>query len=88
MIAYRQEPTNENKDACTVWLKLYEDGGVKPIPYRVIKVTNLIPSFGGYLGGELVDDFFNQPSTQSSAWGTQNALYGGGGKYTTPRCGD
>jgi hypothetical protein len=89
MLAYRQEPKAESKDACTVWLRLYEPGrGDKPIPYRVVKVTNLVPSYAGYLGGDLVDDYLDQPGSQSSAWGTQAGLYGGGGKYTTSRCTD
>ena len=39
-------------------------------------------------GGALIDEYLAQPTTQSSAWGTQAGLYGGGGRKTTPACAD
>ena len=76
MLAYRREPKAERQDACTVWLRLFEEGGRVPIPYRVVHVTNLGPSFAQWLGGDLVDDYLGQPGSVSSAWGDQSAVFG------------
>jgi SAP domain len=85
MLAYRREPKAERQDACTVWLRLFEKGGRVPTPYRVVQVTNLGPSYAGWLGGELVDDYLDQPGGFSTAWDNQAGPYA---KYTTPRCGE
>ncbi len=87
LIGWRYELKAERQDTITVWLKAVDKLGV-PIPYRVVQETRIGPSFSTYLGGALVDDYLGQPGSQSSAWGTQAGLYGGGGKRTTPLCGD
>ena len=60
---YRHEPKAERQDACTVWLRLFEQGSVNPIPYRVVHVTLLGPSFAQWVGGDLVDDYLGQPGS-------------------------
>lgn len=87
MVAYRQEPKAERQDACTVWLRLFEPNQVRPTPYRVVQVTNVGPTYSGWLGGELVDDYLGQPGFQSSAWGSQSGMTLGNKPKTTAPCG-
>jgi hypothetical protein len=87
LITWRYEAKAERQDTITVWLRPSDPQGI-PIPYRVVHESRTGPSFAAYLGGALLDDYLGQPDSQSSAWGTQAGLYGGGGKYTTARCAD
>ena len=57
LLAYRRESRAERQDACTVWLRMFEEGGRLPIPYRVVHETTLGPSFATWLGGQVVDDY-------------------------------
>jgi hypothetical protein len=82
LIAYRREPRPERQDTCTVWLRVFEEGGQMPIPYRVVQETLIGPSFAAYLGGDLIDDYLGQPGSVSSAWGDQSAF---GNKVGTGR---
>jgi hypothetical protein len=75
LLAYRREPRPERRDTFTVWLRVFETGSQMPIPYRVVQETVIGPSFATYLGGELIDDYLEQPGS-SSAWGDQ-AVFGG-----------
>jgi hypothetical protein len=86
LLAYRREAKAERQDACTVWLRIFEDGGRDPIPYRVIHETILGPSFAIWLGGESVDDSFGD-SSSGSAWGDQASVFGGGKARTGIYCG-
>jgi hypothetical protein len=90
LIGWRFEAKAERQDAITVWLRSVDktEPNPAPIAYRVVQETRIGPSSSAYLGGALLDDYLNQSGTQSSAWGTQSGLYGGGGKKTTPTCGD
>jgi hypothetical protein len=87
LLAYRREPSAERQDMVTVWLRLFETGGRVPVPYRVVEVTNIGPSFAAYLGGDLIDDYLGQSGSGSSAWGDQSAVYGGGRPKTGVYCG-
>ena len=88
LIGWRYEAKADRQDAITVWLRAVDKSAGVPIAYRVVQETRIGPSSSAYLGGALVDDYLGQPDSQSSAWGTQAGLYGGGGKRTTPLCGD
>jgi hypothetical protein len=62
-------------------------GDGRPIPYKVIQETNIVPTFGGYLGGDLIDDYLGGSGSASGAWGDQ-ALFGGGRPATGIYCGN
>ncbi len=78
LIAWRQEPGTENRDACTVWLRAFEIGSQMPIPYRLIQETTVAPSFAAWLNGQFVDDYAGD-NASGGAWGTQAAF--GTGKF-------
>lgn len=84
LLAFRREARSERQDACTVWLKAFEEGRRDPIPYRVVHQSVLGPSFATYLGGEVLDDYLGQ-SSSGGAWGDQ--VYGGGKPGTGITCG-
>jgi hypothetical protein len=86
VLAVRREPRTERRDTFTVWLRIFEEGSTVPVPYRVVHETILGPSFAGYLGGDLIDDYLGQPGSGSTAWGDQSSPFGGGGK-TGRTCG-
>ena len=85
MIAFRREPKAERRDTCTVWLRAFTEG--KPAVYRVIQETRLGPTFSAYLGGDLIDDYLDQPGFGSSAWGSQSGMSLGNRPRTTAPCG-
>jgi hypothetical protein len=87
VLAYRREPKTERRDASTVWLRLFEEGNPTPIPYEVVHVSILGPSFASWVGGVLVDDYLDQPGSGSSAWGDQSSVFGGGRPRTGVYCG-
>jgi hypothetical protein len=86
LLAYRREAKAERYDACTVWLRIFEEGGSVPIPYRVVQETMLGPSFALWLDGAVVDDYVEQGGS-GSAWGDQSAVFGGGRYPTGKKCG-
>ena len=87
LLAYRQEPKTERKDTYTVWLRVFDDEGQVPVPYRVIQETNIGPSFAGYIGGDLIDDYLEQSGSSGRAWGDQTSVIGGGKPRTGVYCG-
>lgn len=74
LIAWRPEVKPDRKDAFTVWLRVFT-GEQKPIPYRLIHETRIGPTFGAYLGGELIDDYLDQSGSVSTAWADQSAAF-------------
>ncbi|MGE0025475.1 MAG: hypothetical protein AB7O78_05195 [Thermoleophilia bacterium] len=68
LVGWRYEASSARQDAITVWLRAFDTGQV-PITYRVIQETRI----GGatFLGGELLDDYFNQAGSQTGVWGSQ-----------------
>lgn len=86
ILAYRREAKAERQDACTVWLRSFETVGNRPILYRVVHETTLGPSYAEWIGGRVVDDYVEQPSS-SSAWGAQAGIVGHS-IGTTIRCGE
>jgi hypothetical protein len=87
LLAYRSEPTRERYDMVTVWLRIFEEASQVTVPYRVVQVTNIGPSFAAYLGGDLIDDYLGPSGTGGSAWGDQSSVFGGGKPGTGTRCG-
>ena len=82
LIAWRQEPKTERQDACTVWLRVFEQGAQVPIPYRLVSETTLVPSFATWINGQLVDDYADE-SASGGAWGDQTIS---GSNTTGPHC--
>lgn len=90
VLAVRREPRKEREDTFTVWLRIFQNddkGRITPIPYRVIHETNIGPSFAGYLGGDLVDDYLGGAGSSGGAWGDQTGVLGGGKPRTGVFCG-
>jgi hypothetical protein len=81
LLAWRKEAKSDRQDACTVWLRVFEQGGQVPIPYRLVNETALVPSFATWINGQLVDDYVDDGS--SGAWGDQSVS---GSHRTGPFC--
>ena len=82
LIAWRQEPKTERRDACTVWLRVFEKGAQVPIPYRLVQETTLVPSFATWINGQFVDDYADE-SASGGAWADQSIS---GSNKTGPHC--
>lgn len=87
LLAYRMEPKAERFDACTIWLRAYEEDGRSPVLYRVAHETTIGPSYAAWLGGQVVDDYADQ-SSSSTAWGNQSGTTVGNHPWTTAKCGE
>ncbi|MBJ7456752.1 MAG: hypothetical protein JHC74_11895 [Thermoleophilia bacterium] len=90
VLAVRREPRKEREDTFTVWLRIFQNddsGGIRPIPYRVVHETNIGPSFSGYLGGDLIDDYLGGEGSSGGAWSDQTGVLGGGKPRTGVFCG-
>lgn len=85
LLAYRREAKSERQDACTVWLRIFQEGRRDPIPYRIVHETTLGPSFATWLGGQTVDDYA-EDSSSGSAWGGPSGVYGGFRQGTGKAC--
>ena len=82
LLAYRREAKSDRQDACTVWLRVFEQGAQVPIPYRLVTETTLVPSFATWINGQLVDDYGGE-SASGGAWGDQAIS---GSNRTGPHC--
>jgi hypothetical protein len=86
VLAWRREAKSDRQDMFTVWLRRYDDDNVA-ITYRAIDEAIIGAAPATYLGGDLLDDFLDQASSQTGAWGAQAGGNLGNKPWTVRGCG-
>ena len=87
LLAWRPETKEERRGAYTVWLRSRDENDV-PLPYRVVQFTDIGPSYGRYLSGDLIDDYLAQPGSFEPVWQEQDFGPMTTGRPTYTRCGE
>jgi hypothetical protein len=85
LMAWRYEANSLRQDMVTVWLRRYDTRSVQ-ITYRVIDEAVIGAAPAAYLGGEILDDYLAQSSSQTSAWGGGAGATLGNKRSTVPYC--